>query len=396
MALPNVSIQIQNGGLPGVIPTDDALMGMILQGPAPSGLQLLTPKLISTLEEAEAVGITSAYDTDNTVDAWRNIKQFYDEAGNGAQIWIMFIAQAVDLETMMDKTEADYAVKLLDAAGGKIRVLGAVRNPAGGYTPDVTANHIDIDVVAALTTAQALAEEYAAAYKPLRVVLPAYAYDGNNGSLVDLKTQDKNRVAVLLGDTESGAGAAVGLLLGRLAAIPVQRNVGRVKSGSLPITEVYFGSSAFASVSSTVASIHDKGFITFRQYVGKAGYYFTDDPTATAATDDYRTLSNGRVIDKAIVIAYATFVNEILDEVLIDPNTGRIERAKAKYYQAIIENAVNVAMTAEGEISGFRAIVDPAQDVLTTGQICVEARIVPVGYAKEIIVKLGFENPATA
>lgn len=397
MALPGVSIQIQNGAL-GLIPqTDDNIVGLLLQGVAVSGgIQLLTPTLINSLQDAEDVGLDAAYDTANTVRVYKHIKEFYDEAGTGAPLWIMLVSQAVSMEDMVDKAEANYAVKLLDAAGGKIRVLGVTRSPAGGYSPNTTANQIDLDVVTAIDFAQALAVEYANKFAPLRVVLEARAYTGTVGSLVDLKLRDDNRVTLLLGDTVTGGNGAVGLLMGRISAIPVMRNVGRVKSGSLTVAAAYVGSETIEVAAGDVTTIHDKGFITIRTYPRKAGYFFTDDPTATSATDDYNSLARGRVIDKAITIAYDTYANEILDEIEIDPATGRIAIDKAKYYQIIIETAINAAMTANGEISGVTALVDPAQNVLSTGQICVELRIVPVGYAKQIVVKLGFDNPATA
>lgn len=394
MALPGVSIEIQNGALGQVVQTDDALCGVLLQGPAATSLALLTPALITSLADAEALGITSSYDTTNSKRVWKHIRDFYLEAGTGAALWIMLVSDAVTMATMADKTQANYAVKLLNAAAGKIRLLGITRSPAAGYTPTVT-TQVDADVIAASTNAQALAVEYANNFKPLRVLLETREYAGNAGSLIDLKTRTDNRVAWVLGDTATGAGSALGLALGRLAAVPVQRNLGRVKDGALAISTAYIGTAELSTVEGTIGTIHDKGFITLRRYVGKAGYYWTDDPTATTATDDYNSVARGRVIDKAISIAYATYVEEILDEVLID-SAGRIETSRAKYYQTIIETAINTAMTANGEISSVDALVDPEQNVLSTGQICVELRLVPVGYAKTIVIKLGFNNPANS
>jgi len=395
MALPGVSIQLQNGALGQVAQTDDAVVGMLLQGPAiTSGLQLLTPTLLTSLEDATTLLVTAAYDTTNTVRVYKHIKEFYDEAGTGAKLWIMLVSQAVSMEDMVDKAEANYAVKLLDAAGGTIRVLGVTRSPAGGYTPDITANQVDLDVITAIDFAQALGNEYTGKFAPVRILLEARAYTGTSGSLPNLKLRDDNRVALLLGDTVTGGNGAVGLLLGRLAAIPVQRNPGRVKDGSLTFAAAYIGSQTPEVAAGAVTTIHDKGWITIRNYPRKAGYFFTDDSTSTASTDDYNSLARGRVIDKAITLAYDTFVNEILDEVEIDPTTGRIAVDKAKYYQAIIANTIDTAMTANGEISSVSTLVDPAQNVLSTGKICVELRIVPLGYARFILVKLGFNNPA--
>lgn len=393
MALPGVSITLNNSGLGLVALGEDGVIGFVFNGVAATSLALGVSFQGFGLDEFESRGIDSAYDTTNSVKVWRQIKEFYDTSGDGAELWIMLVSQATNLTTILDKTTTN-AKKLLDDAGGRIRILGVSRNPAGGYTPTTTANQIDLDVVNAITTGQALADDMQAAFRPVRIVIEGYAFTGTTSSLVNLKVMTKPNVAVLLGNTESGARSCIGLLLGRLAAIPVQRNPGRVKNGSLPILAAYIASATLESNESAATAIHDKGFITLRKYTGKAGYYFSDDPTCVAATNDYSSLARGRVIDKAIRIAYTTFVEEILDEVEIDPVTGYISAVKAKYYQSIIDNAVNLAMTANGEISGFNSLVDPIQNVLSTGKICVDMRIVPVGYAKSIEVRLGFSNPA--
>lgn len=393
MALPKVDITLTNGGLALAIPNADSVAGLIVQGPAPTGLALLTPTQIFTLQDATALGIDEAYDTANTVTAYKQIKEFYDEAGNGKELWIMVVSTAVTLTTMCDKTQANYAVKLLNAAGGKIRILGITRSPAGGYTP-VTTSGIDADVTTALVNAQALAVEYQDTYKPFRIILPAMYFQGGTTTLPDLKALSAPNCQVMLGDTASGTNAAVGLLLGRYAAIPVQRNPGRVKNGALTALAAYFATTALEAASlGAPLAYHTKGYVTFRTFVGKAGYFFTDDPTAVADTNDYSSFARGRVIDKALTIAYTTFINEILDEVTVDAD-GKLPLSYTKYIEGLIENAININMTANAEISSFRAFVDANQNVISTGKICIEMRITPVGYSKEILVKLGFENPA--
>ncbi|MGH2645628.1 MAG: DUF2586 family protein, partial [Chitinophagaceae bacterium] len=107
----------------------------------------------------------------------------------------------------------------------------------------------------------------------------------------------------------------------------------------------------------------------------------------------YNSLSHGRTIDKAIVIAYSTYIQEILDEVQIDSN-GQISPAIIKSYQQLITNAINLAMN--DEISGFTAFIDPTQNIIATGQMIIVMSITPVGYNKQIIVQLGFANPASS
>lgn len=392
MPLPNVTILTTNGGLGQISANDDSVCGLVANGVAATGLALGVSKQGFSIADFEAVGITAAYDTTNSVKVWRQIMEFYDEAAPGTELWVMLVSQATTITLILDKTQ-NFAKKLLADAGGRIRVLGVSRNPAPGYTPNTTANQIDLDVISALTTGQSLADDMQAAFTPVRFIIEGYAYTGTTVGLANLRAQTKPNMAVFVGNSETGARSAIGLLLGRLSSVPVQRNPGRVKDGSLAISAAFLGSATLESVESQATSLHNNGFITLRRFPGRAGYYFSDDPTCDLPTSDYNALTRGRVIDKVIRISFVTFVNEILDEVLID-SEGKISVQKAKYYQTLIQSAVDTAMTANGEISELRVFVDPAQNVLSTGRVCVNLSVVPVGYAKEIQIRLGFYNPA--
>lgn len=394
MALPNVTILTTNGGLGQISANEDGVVGLVANGVAATGLALGVAKQGYSIADFEAVGITAAYDTTNSVKVWRTIKEFYAEAIPGAELWLMIVSQATTMTNILDKTQ-NFAKKLLTDAQGRIRVLAVSRNPAPGYTPTTSVNQIDADVVSAITNGQSLADDMQAAFTPVRFIVDGYAYTGTTVGLVNLRAMTKPNVAVLVGNSESGLRSAVGLLLGRLSSIPVQRNPGRVKDGSLTISAAWLGTSTLESAESQATSLHTNGFITLRRFPGRAGYYFSDDPTCDLPTSDYNALTRGRVIDKVIRIAYVTFVNEILDEVLIDA-AGMISVVKAKYYQTLIQSAIDTAMTANQEISLLNVFVDPAQNVLSTGRICVNLSVVPVGYAKEIQIRLGFYNPANS
>jgi len=104
MALPGVNILLQNGGL-GLAPlSDDAVVGIVFNGVAATSLALGTSFQGFGLDEFEALGIDAAYDTTNTVKVWRTIKEFYDAAGDGAELWIMLVSQATTVEAILTKT----------------------------------------------------------------------------------------------------------------------------------------------------------------------------------------------------------------------------------------------------------------------------------------------------
>lgn len=398
MGLPKVDIQLQNGALGLTAGSADGVAALVMSGVAVAGkIALNEVKQIFSTQDAKDLGLDEAYDTANGTAVWKNIKDFYAEAGEGAELYIMLYVNTTTMATVCD-TASDLLKKVLNAGAGRIRIAAVMRIPDGMYAA-APVDQLDPDVIAAAGKAHALGVEFATAYKPVRTLIDGRDYQGTAGTLLDLKLSNYNRSAVVLGtDKAVTKTAAVGLVLGRLAGKQVQRNIGRVKDGALAIDASYLtdGTAIEDLTNATLDIIHDKGFIFMRKYQGKNGYFFNDDPTATAATDDYSSIARGRVIDKALTIAYTTYVEEILDDLEVDPDTGFLNAAVAKSYQAKIEKAIEQEMLLDGEISGVNVVIDPEQNVVSTGKVAITLNIIPKTYGKTIEVKLGFENPANA
>ncbi|MDB0601076.1 DUF2586 family protein [Tenacibaculum maritimum] len=387
--LPKVTINVNNDRLGGSTQTADGIAAMVLTGASVTGkVQVGETIQVFSLNDAKAKGIS---ETGTNAYAYKQVKQFYDEAKDGAELWLMLVAATVTMEDMADPTKA-YAKKVLDDAKGTIRLLGLSRKSAIGVT---VANGLDADVDKAVTKAQLLIKGYESKYKEASVIVDGKDFNGNVGDLKNYKEASNEFVSVLTANTDKSKNAAVGLLLGRLAKDPVMRNPARVKSGALPVTEGYFtNGEPIESIEDSWDAIHDKGYIFLRSFVGRAGYFFTDAPTCTVASNDLNDVPRVRTIYKARRIAYNTFVNELLDEIPLERN-GKIAPAIIKSWQALVDNAISTQMTQNGEISGVRTSIDPNQDVLGTNQIKVTLSILPVGTAKYITVALGFTTRLT-
>ena len=355
---PKVTINVQDGGLGRINPAGDGVGGLLLQlTSAPSGHAF-----------GAAVAYTSYDDLPDglQIDALENF--FAIAPGN--KIWVMPVPDNVTVDDMVDaEATTPYAANLIEAANGEIRFLA------------IAAAHEDTTLGDAITNAQALAEAYAAIYDPVLILLPVQ-YDD---ALADLTSGSSNRVGVFI----SEAGNESGLLLGRLKSTPVQRHIGRVKDGAMPITSAYIGDGLVEDNDARVAEVLAKGYITLGTIKGKSGYYYETQCLATDPSGDFATIANRRVIDKAVVVAYNTYVNELKDEIEI-ASDGTVAPGVIKHYQSLIENAINQQLTAEGNISGASAYMDPDQNVLSTGKLTVQLSILPLGYAEEIVVNLGF------
>jgi len=395
--LPRVKIIFENGLLGSSAPMDDGVCGFICTGAAVTGkLELNKPYLITKYDALAEFGVT-AESTDTNANLHKAVKEFYDIAPQGSKLYFMCVANTVKMSDMVDKTK-EYGKKLIEYSNGAIRFLFCFKKDATAYTPTIL-DGLDSDVYIAATEAQKLGVHAAdVCFAPCMVFLEGRHFTGTPATLKELHQGELNRVGILIGDTVSGSnGATLGTLAGTLASVPVQRSIARVRSGALPVTQMFVGSKRVEDAD--VEVISDKGFITFRTFVGKSGYFFTDDKLATKVTDDYALIPRRRVIDKAYRIAYITLLEELNEELPVD-DMGRIPAAITKSIQNNVERAIinNMAVyrnlgndPSDPNDTGVECYIDTNQNVVATSKLDVRLRVKPYAYPKYIDCYLGFK-----
>lgn len=396
MALPRVKITFENGALGGVAPSEDGVCGLVAYATAVSTtFALNTPYLITKLDGLVALGITSEATGANAA-LYKTVKEFYSEAPDGTKLWVMGVAASTTIANLTDKAN-NIISPLLMAARGSINIL--MLKVASAAEPTMSGS-IDGAVLTAVTNLQALAEDWTVnKYAPFMCLVEALSYNGVAASLPDLTARSDNRVGVVLGDSVTGsAGAAVGLVAGRLAAEPVQRSLARVRSGAIKAETMYIGTNQAELGDPDVAN--DLGYIVPRTFVGKSGYYWSDDHLATGASDDYCAIPRRRVIDKAYRIAYKTLVDEIAENVPVNTE-GKLAAFRCKGVETSVESAIVNSMTSEGNLGndpdnasdlGVQCYIDPDQNILATSRLEINLKVKPHGYSKYIDVKLGFKT----
>lgn len=388
--LPHVKINFENGRLGSVAPSADCVVGLVCNTVGVDGkLSLEKPYILYRTEGLEDLGVTSAIN-DVNAHLYKVVKDFYSQAGDGAELWLLPVASGKKQSEVLE-----IAKEFVKKANGRLRSL-AIAVSQDDLTIE---NGLDKDVMVAAAAAQELGEWATnSLYAPLFVLLEAKGVsDDTIVDMPDLTEQGYNRVGILVGDTsQNSTGAAMGVLAGKIASCPVQRHIGRVRDGALAMNTCYIGSKD-ATVAD-IETLNNKGYITFRTFVGKSGYFFTDDCLATAVADDYRSIARRRTIDKAYRIAYSTMLNHVNDEVPVT-NEGTLVPSMCKAWESELEAAIMNNMTANGELgvdasddsdTGVRCFIDYNQKVLSTSRIEIALSVKPYGYAKYIEVKLGF------
>ncbi|WP_160711278.1 DUF2586 family protein [Chitinophaga solisilvae] len=406
MARPKVNIITTNGNLGGLAPNVDGISGLIMAIPQAPAAGFGTPVLIKSKKQA----IAQLTHASNMPALLAVLDGFFAEAAEGTSLYCLFLAQTTTLADMLLPANAD---KLLTFAGGNISLLALAKFPAVGYTPVVTEG-VDADVITAAAAAQTLARKWFDLRKPFRCLIQGYGYT-KASDLKDYTADVKDNVGIVLGSINDNSALAALLALGRASRVPVQRNIGRVKSGSLTIAENAVVKIGAKTVEETevvdLETLHNKRYITFERNEAAPGYLFSDDNMLSAVTSDFSNLRNGRTIDKAVRIAYETYYNELKDDVNVDAG-GRLSPAIEAALEQRIEDAISRRMN--GEISqntdgsaAVEALVnpDPAQyaslysaanidnpnlNVLSSNRIYIFVRIRPKGALKYIDVFLGF------
>lgn len=386
--LPGVNITLGNGNLGMVSPTADGVAGMILTGTAVSStLELNKHYLLSSTADLTTLGVTA----ENNALVDKEVRAFYAQAGEGAELHLLVVAAATTLASMCDSAAGSPINKLLDAAGGRIRLLGVNKIAPEEYEMQASQG-IDEDAVAAAEKLNQSAEAARAAIRPFRALIPACGWTGSTDSLYKPKESSYNAVAfVLASDDKTGKTAAIGQVLGRAASIEVHRSLGRVKDGAIATTGYFTDGSLYTDKSGMAEVLNDAGYIFYIKYPTRNGCYLNGDHMAAPDSDDYSQLYLGRIVDKALTITYDTYLTEVLDNITVGDD-GTLDQNQCIYMQNTLIDAISLQM--DGEIGSVDVYIDPSQNVISTGIVEVTVSIVVGGVMKQINVNLGFKNPA--
>lgn len=507
---PNVIVRKGDGNLGGQPLSQDGVSLLIFVGvsalvrSALDALDIDDNITLYSTRDAEEVGITQAFDTENDCLIWEQIKDFF-RAANNAELNVMFCnaADAPNYNPFDTANPAYDKIKLyLKARNGDIKLLGVSFMPSA---PDELEFQDVVDIV---STAQAFADEQFNLFRPVSIELEGYGFVPvststdlrtlGSGSVSVTVSRDKRRrlaiekneiahefsnitlfgtsagINIPTGDylgsydedtyrllerimkadtkfeirgsekndgfytslfdglddggtfvfdglpsatfdvpdaniatakmiiytTNSGVNnhySEIGLSLGRLASMPVQRNKGRVRSGALPgIIEAEFsGGVAYGEVSDTLTdNLHDKGYVFYRQFVEKSGWFFNSDCTCNAITSDFSFQNRTRTLDKACRIVRQVYVDELNDEVAVNQD-GTLSPIVIRTFENRLNAALRTQMQERGEIVSYDVRIDPTQNVLATGLIKSTVRVRPFGTVSLIETTVEFETTLT-
>lgn len=332
-----------NGQLGILPPSDNGTAFVVIASPAAPTAGYGTAFLITSIADAKA----AFANVSNAAVLNAFVKGFFGQAPEGNKVYVLCMARTTTLTTLADPANAEKALKM---AAGAARLGAFIKYPdPGTYTPTVT-NGFDAEVHTAVTAVQSLAATWFGKKQPFRAFIEGYACDGTHGNALDYSQTTNRNCFIVAGEVNGDAGMATMIALGRAVASAPERNIGRIKSGSLNIDASYavtIGGSNVNTVSdATLEGYYAKRYITIEPNKSAAGYVFTDSIALTAPTDDYFCLEYGRVIDNMVRVTNATGYFELKDDVDVDEE-GRLAKVEELALQDAIENAIANTMGSQ-------------------------------------------------
>lgn len=308
----------------------------------------------------------------------------------GAQLYVGFFDVP---ESAYDFNEL---ITIQNGVGGKIRQFGIYMGSVSFAT-------------AHMNSLQARADALDTVIKPVSIL---YAANIVGATLASIRTLSDPKVHAIIGQDGDHTGAALfaekgysitclGAALGATSRAKVHENIGWVgkfdMSGDneLMVPAMADGVLLTTMTDAAIDLIDSYGYIFLQKYVGEtveaAGTYFNDNHSAVSLESDYAFMNDNRTMDKAIRRVYGKMLPQLNGPITIDPTSGKL----APYTVAYLESLGNAAleqMERDGELSGYKAVINPDQNLLQTSNLQVVIKNVPIGVSRNINIKISFTN----
>jgi hypothetical protein len=135
-------------------------------------------------------------------------------------------------------------------------------------------------------------------------------------------------------------------------------------------------------------------FTTMRTIPGRAGYYITNGNMMAPGGSDFNLVQRRRVMDVACRITRQAELPYLNGSMRINVSNGTIDERDAQAFEASVNSQLKAGVVSTGDASGTSVVVNRASNILSTSNLPVTVRVVPLSYQKTITTNIGFSNPA--
>ncbi len=395
-----LTITRTNGNVPKSLAGEDHVSGLLVYLPkdgntsiVPSSFQSDHIQAVSTIDRAEALGITDA-----TTQPWA-IRVLHYQLSEVFRI-NPGISLYVGLYDKPAGTQSFAEVKTMQSfASGRIRQIAIWAGDTALSADDLTAlqgkcDALDLEnapliaLYAPKVAAVGSLPTNLAGSKPRVSVVIGQA---GSGVAADLYDDDDNKTTSNNVTTHTASVSALGVVLGLVSLAAVHQSIGWVREFPTGISVPAFGDGTLLRDldKAAIEALDTARYLFMVTHVGVSGSYMNDSHNLDDATSDYSMIENVRTMDKAVRGIRTYVTPELGSNVYVDPEAGTLKPYTVSHLETVANKALE-DMEKAGELSGYKVEIDPEQDVLSTSTIEMVIKNVAVGVARRINIKIGF------
>lgn len=394
----SLNIDRQNGNVPKSLPGEDHITGLVIYmaaGDIPAGFKTERVQPLSTIDAAEAAGIvdyTTAADGTQTAAPWAVRVLHYHLSE------LYRINPAVSLYVgIFEKPQGDNMTfaeikTVQNFADGRIRQIGVWCGDRVPSEDDLTA------IQGQAATLEAQGAELSVVYAPKVANVKQISTSLAGGG--------KCRVSVVIGQAGSGTGAelykdkanagkasvsGLGVVLGLISKAKVHQCIAWVKEFPTGISLPAFGDGTLLRDmdKALVEQLDTARYLFFVTQQGQSGSYMNDSHTMDSAISDYASIESVRTMDKGARGVRAYLIPELGGNVYVDADTGKLASYTVAHLETVAGHALE-DMEKAGELSGYKAEIDPDQDVAASSTVDIVLKKVAVPVMRHVRIKIGF------
>ncbi|WP_301186195.1 DUF2586 family protein [uncultured Muribaculum sp.] len=394
----SLNIDRQNGNVPKSLPGEDHITGLVIYmaaGDIPAGFKTERVQALSTIDAAEAAGIvdyTTAADGTQTAAPWAVRVLHYHLSE------LYRINPAVSLYVgIFEKPQGDNMTfaeikTVQNFADGRIRQIGVWCGDRVPSEDDLTA------IQGQAATLEAQGAELSVVYAPKVANVKQISTSLAGGG--------KCRVSVVIGQAGSGTGAelykdkanaakasvsGLGVVLGLISKAKVHQCIAWVKEFPTGISLPAFGDGTLLRDmdKALVEQLDTARYLFFVTQQGQSGSYMNDSHTMDSAISDYASIESVRTMDKGARGVRAYLIPELGGNVYVDADTGKLASYTVAHLETVAGHALE-DMEKAGELSGYKAEIDPDQDVAASSTVDIVLKKVAVPVMRHVRIKIGF------
>lgn len=410
-ALNDIAFVKGNGGMGRTSGSDDVISGLIFGG---LGLSMAATTQNETTTPADVAGF-------DAVDANTYVRRFtYPE--ELADLGIVFTpapeegdltAQQKAVNALhyhiteffrMNPEGVLYALVKNGSTAATAADIATLQTYAGGNIRQVGVFNSTMLAIADVQEQCTALEE---AHRPLSVVL---TYSGKNVERAALKTGTAAlaadglcNVSLLIGcDMDTGLVEAlgdfafhgcIGACIGAVSKAHVHESIAWVGNFKLGLkAPALFNGNLIRNIDTSDLEVLNGNRCIFPViHAGDADNYFNDSHTLDVDSSDYAYIENVRTIDKACRGIRGKLLPSLNSPLKVDPGTGKLDTPTVAFLETTADEALE-EMEKAGELSGYKVEIDPDQNVISTGDVEIIIKKVPVGVMRKMRVKIGFAS----